>query len=161
MSRAPATLKTLESRVSRAAREQDARQAELADEIAREAHAGQVDQAGDDYRSRLARVAERVDGDGTKAVAWLHDILEEPPVTAEALGQVVLEQLDLVPDCKNRRLAERHPEGPVPAIRSTRHPAVYHNENAAEPAADNTATPRRQRRLPQEQGFATVASDRA
>ena len=131
MSRAPATLKTLESRVSTEAGEQDATQAELADEIARDAHAGQVDQAGDDYRSQLARLAERVDGDGTKAVAWLHEILEETPVTPEALGQVVLEQLDLVPDCKNRRLAARHPEGPVPAIRSTRHPAVFHNENAA------------------------------
>ena len=117
MSRAPATLKTLESRVSTRAGEQDATQAKLADKIAREAHAGQVDQAGDDHRSQLARVAERVDGDGTKTVAWLHEILEETPVTPEALGQVVLEQLDLVPDCKNRRLPPRHHEAPVLAIR--------------------------------------------
>ena len=33
------------------------------------------------------------------------------------LGQVVLEQLDLIADCKNRTLTPRHPEGPVLAIR--------------------------------------------
>ena len=33
------------------------------------------------------------------------------------IGQVVLEQLDLIADCKNRTLTPRHPEGPVLAIR--------------------------------------------
>ena len=33
------------------------------------------------------------------------------------IGQVVLETLDLGADCKNRTLAPRHPEGPVPALR--------------------------------------------
>ena len=33
------------------------------------------------------------------------------------IGQVVLEQLDLIADCKNRRLTPRHPEGPILAIR--------------------------------------------
>ena len=33
------------------------------------------------------------------------------------IGQVVLEMLDLVADCKNRTLVPRHPEGPVLAIR--------------------------------------------
>ena len=33
------------------------------------------------------------------------------------IGQVVLEQLDLIADCKNRTLAPRHPEGPVLALR--------------------------------------------
>ena len=33
------------------------------------------------------------------------------------IGQVVLETLDLIADCRNRTLAPRHPEGPVLAIR--------------------------------------------
>ena len=33
------------------------------------------------------------------------------------IGQVVLEMLDLIADCKNRTLAPRHPEGPVLALR--------------------------------------------
>ena len=33
------------------------------------------------------------------------------------IGQLVLEALDLVPDCRNRTLTPRHPEGPVLALR--------------------------------------------
>ena len=33
------------------------------------------------------------------------------------IGQVVLELLDLIADCKNRTLTPRHPEGPVLAVR--------------------------------------------
>ena len=33
------------------------------------------------------------------------------------IGQVVLELLDLIADCRNRTLTPRHPEGPVLAIR--------------------------------------------
>ena len=33
------------------------------------------------------------------------------------IGQVVLELLDLISDCKNRTLTPRHPEGPVLAVR--------------------------------------------
>ena len=33
------------------------------------------------------------------------------------IGQIVLEALDLIADCRNRTLAPRHPEGPVPARR--------------------------------------------
>ena len=40
------------------------------------------------------------------------------PAGSEVLiGQVVLETLDLIADCRNRRLAPRHPEGPVLALR--------------------------------------------
>ena len=34
------------------------------------------------------------------------------------IGQVVLEQLDLIADYRNGTLAPRHPEGPVLAIRA-------------------------------------------
>ena len=38
------------------------------------------------------------------------------PASSE-IGQLVLEALDLIADCRNRTLAPRHPEGPVLAIR--------------------------------------------
>ena len=76
---------------------------------------------------------------GTRTVVYADERLEERPVTnvtieignlatwTEAIvgpagsqvliGQVVLEVLDLIADCRNRTLAPRHPEGPVLAIR--------------------------------------------
>ena len=40
-----------------------------------------------------------------------------PPGSQILIGQVVLEVLDLIADCKNRTLAPRHPEGPLLALR--------------------------------------------
>ena len=37
--------------------------------------------------------------------------------TQVLIGQLVLEALDLIADCRNQKLAPRHPEGPVLAIR--------------------------------------------
>ena len=76
---------------------------------------------------------------GTRTVVYADERREERPVTdvtieignlatrTEAIvgaagsqvliGQVVLEMLDLIADCKNRTLAPRHPEGPVLALR--------------------------------------------
>lgn len=51
--------------------------AELAERVARQAHAGQIDKNGDIYIGHPERVAARVEGDGPKAVAWLHDVLED------------------------------------------------------------------------------------
>lgn len=54
--------------------------------IAWMAHAGQVDKAGNPYIEHPARVAARVeDNIGDAAVAWLHDVIEDTSVTAEAL----------------------------------------------------------------------------
>ena len=45
------------------------------------------------------------------------------PAGSEVLiGQVLLEMLDLIADCRNRTLTPRHPEGPVLAIRQARTP---------------------------------------
>ena len=77
--------------------------------------------------------------EGTRTVVYADERREERPVTnvtikignlatwTEAIvgpagsqvliGQVVLEMLDLIADCRNRTLAPRHPEGPVLAIR--------------------------------------------
>jgi (p)ppGpp synthase/HD superfamily hydrolase len=57
----------------------------LAERIAREAHRGQVDKSGVDYIEHPARVAASVDGDAAKAIAWLHDVLEDTSVTFEQL----------------------------------------------------------------------------
>jgi (p)ppGpp synthase/HD superfamily hydrolase len=55
---------------------------ELAFEIAKEAHAGQTDKAGRDYILHPQQVAAMVTTDEEKAVALLHDILEDTDVTA-------------------------------------------------------------------------------
>ncbi len=62
---------------------------EIAESIAHEAHKGQLDKQGKDYIEHPARVAASVDGDVRKAIAWLHDVLEDTPVTyAELVNQV-------------------------------------------------------------------------
>lgn len=57
----------------------------LARGIAIAAHAGQVDKAGEPYYQHLERVAERVFSSEAKTVAYLHDVIEDTDVTAEAL----------------------------------------------------------------------------
>lgn len=57
--------------------------------LARAAHAGQVDKCGEPYIDHPRRVAEAVredcgDLDAT-AVAWLHDVVEDTPVTLDDL----------------------------------------------------------------------------
>jgi (p)ppGpp synthase/HD superfamily hydrolase len=58
----------------------------IAEDIARRAHAGQVDKAGLDYITHPARVAAGVRLHGGKneavAAAWLHDVLEDCDVSA-------------------------------------------------------------------------------
>jgi len=59
---------------------------EIAEKIAREAHAGQTEEStGEPYIRHIERVVEIVKGDTAKAIAWLHDVLEDTPVTAAAL----------------------------------------------------------------------------
>ena len=56
-------------------------QSELAQSIAVAAHKGQVDKAGMPYIEHPAHVASGVQGDAAKAVAWLHDVVEDTPLT--------------------------------------------------------------------------------
>lgn len=58
---------------------------ELAFEIAKEAHAGQTDKAGLDYILHPQQVAAMVTTDEEKAVALLHDIIEDTDVTVSDL----------------------------------------------------------------------------
>jgi (p)ppGpp synthase/HD superfamily hydrolase len=58
----------------------------VAEAIARDAHAAQVDKAGNPYIGHVARVAARVAGaDDAVATAWLHDVIEDTNFTAEEL----------------------------------------------------------------------------
>ena len=58
---------------------------ELAFEIAKTAHAGQTDKAGLDYILHPLQVAAEMTTDEEKAVALLHDIIEDTDVTANEL----------------------------------------------------------------------------
>lgn len=55
-----------------------------AEEIARMAHAGQVDKSGRPYIGHIERVAHRMTSDEAKCVAWLHDVMEDTDVLPEA-----------------------------------------------------------------------------
>ena len=58
---------------------------ELALSIATEAHRGQFDKVGIDYIEHPIFIASQVDSEEEKAVALLHDVIEDSPVTAEEL----------------------------------------------------------------------------
>ena len=63
---------------------------ELALSIATEAHRGQFDKAGIDYIEHPIYVASQVDTEEERAVALLHDVIEDSPVSAEELLQAGL-----------------------------------------------------------------------
>ena len=63
---------------------------ELALSIAKKAHEGQYDKAGVDYIEHPIYVASQVDTEEEKAVALLHDVIEDSPVSAEELLQASL-----------------------------------------------------------------------
>lgn len=54
-----------------------------AEQIARERHAGQKDKGGNDYILHPRYVAEHVNTDFEKTVAWLHDTMEDTGYTAD------------------------------------------------------------------------------
>ena len=58
---------------------------DLALSIARQAHEGQLDKAGVDYIEHPIYVASQVDTEEEKAVALLHDVIEDSPVSAKGL----------------------------------------------------------------------------
>ena len=63
---------------------------DLALSIARQAHEGQLDKAGVDYIEHPIFVASQVDSEEEKAVALLHDVIEDSHYTAEELLQAGL-----------------------------------------------------------------------
>jgi (p)ppGpp synthase/HD superfamily hydrolase len=57
----------------------------LAEKVARSAHEGQSDKGGNPYIDHPQRVAQMVEGDDAKQVAWLHDVIEDTSVTSADL----------------------------------------------------------------------------
>ena len=76
-------------------------QSERAYEIAKKAHLGQVDKAGEDYIKHPEKVASFVETDEEKAVAYLHDVIEDTELTLEDLHEYefskeVIEAVDII-----------------------------------------------------------------
>ena len=76
-------------------------QSEKAYEIAKRAHLGQVDKAGEDYIKHPEKVASFVETDEEKAVAYLHDVIEDTELTLEDLyeygfSKEVIEAVDII-----------------------------------------------------------------
>ena len=76
-------------------------QSEKAYEIAKKAHLGQVDKAGEDYIKHPEKVASFVKTDEEKAVAYLHDVIEDTELTLEDLceydfSKEVIEAVDII-----------------------------------------------------------------
>ena len=63
---------------------------ELALSLAKKAHRGQFDKAGVDYIEHPIYIASQVCTEDEKAVALLHDVIEDSPFTAEELLQAGL-----------------------------------------------------------------------
>ena len=70
---------------------------EIAERIARKAHAGQLEEStGDDYIKHVERVVAMVNGDEAKAVAWLHGVLEDSDlscldfISADVPGKIIV-----------------------------------------------------------------------
>ena len=78
-----------------------------AKEIAEHVHAGQVDKAGKPYIGHPAAVAGFVDGEEEKAVAWLHDVVEDTETTLDDLrGYGFSDEIVEAVDCVTRRKGE-------------------------------------------------------
>ncbi len=76
-------------------------QSEKAYKIAKKAHLGQVDKAGEDYIKHPEKVASFVKTDEEKAVAYLHDVIEDTELTLEDLyeygfSKEILEAVDII-----------------------------------------------------------------
>ena len=76
-------------------------QSEKAYKIAKKAHLGQVDKAGEDYIKHPEKVASFVKTDEEKVVAYLHDVIEDTELTLEDLNEYgfskeVIEAVDII-----------------------------------------------------------------
>ena len=76
-------------------------QAIKAHNIAKMAHFGQVDRAGVDYIKHPEAVASFVKTDEEKAVAYLHDVIEDTPLTLLdlemfGLSKTIIEAVDIL-----------------------------------------------------------------
>ncbi len=71
--------------------------------IATQAHHGQFDKAGNPYIGHPARVVAAVDGHYAEVVAWLHDVVEDTPVTLDQLRETFPEIVVAAVDAVTKR----------------------------------------------------------
>ncbi len=85
-------------------------QAEKALELATKAHFGQKDKAGKDYILHPITVASFMDTDEEKAVAYLHDVVEDTSVSLEDLSKIfsstIVEAVDAITKRENEKYEE-------------------------------------------------------
>ncbi|HEU7780044.1 TPA: GTP pyrophosphokinase [Streptococcus pneumoniae] len=79
----------------------DTSQAIKAHEVAKKAHLGQIDRAGIDYIKHPETVASFVATDEEKAVAYLHDVIEDTSLTLldlkkEGFSKNIIEAVDIL-----------------------------------------------------------------
>lgn len=77
------------------------KQIEIAYQIAKNAHKGQIDKAGVAYIKHPETVASFVTTDEEKIVAYLHDVIEDTNVTLKELktygfSEAILEAIDII-----------------------------------------------------------------
>lgn len=81
-----------------------------ASSIAIIAHDGQVDKAGKPYYLHPRRVAAMMVSEEDKAVAWLHDVVEDTSVTLEQLCLVFPPDITDAVDAISQRKGESFPD---------------------------------------------------
>lgn len=94
-------------------------QEQVAQEIATKAHRGQVDKAGIDYINHPATVAASVATVEEKAVAWLHDVVEDTRTTLDDLRRAGLsEEVVCAVDAMTHREGEEYLTEYIPRIKA-------------------------------------------
>ena len=71
------------------------------------AHFGQTDKADRPYMEHVQRVADSV-APGCRAIAYLHDVVEDTPVTLEAIREAFGNQIARDVDALTRRKGEQY-----------------------------------------------------
>jgi (p)ppGpp synthase/HD superfamily hydrolase len=76
--------------------------------LAAAAHEGQTDKAGMPYISHLSRVASGNLGLKNQIVGWLHDIVEDTPITVEDINALFDQEIADAVDAISRRPGESY-----------------------------------------------------
>ena len=79
---------------------------EKAKALAYAAHEGALDKSGRPYIGHPARVAERMETDEERVVAWLHDVVEDTDVALERIAAEFGPETAAAVDCISRRGSE-------------------------------------------------------
>lgn len=83
---------------------------EAARALATKAHASQTDKAGCPYITHPERVAARLDAPEAKVVGWLHDTVEDTPLTVRDIEEAFGPETAAAVDAISRREGEAWPD---------------------------------------------------